>query len=78
MSYSYYLLHGLALKAGFMMLAKLLPVASHGVLFFILMLVVMFAFTLILTALLFIAVERPYSLTPKPSRIAPAGLAQAR
>ena len=78
MSYSYYLLHGLALKAGFMMLAKLLPVASHGVLFFILMLVVMFAFTLIPTALLFITVERPYSFTPKPSRTAPAGLAQAR
>ncbi len=64
MSYSYYLLHGLALKAGFLALAIILPVADHGSWVFWALLPTMFALTLFPTAVLFLAVERPYSLAP--------------
>lgn len=64
MSYSYYLLHGLALKAGFLALAVVLPVADHGSWLFWALLPTMFALTLFPTAVLFLAVERPYSLAP--------------
>lgn len=57
MSYSYYLVHGLALKAAFMVL-------GHGP--FWAMLPVMFVITLIPGALLFLFVERPLSLTARP------------
>lgn len=71
MSYSYYLIHGLALKAGFMLLAKLLPTAHpwNG-LAFSGMLMLMFGITLIPSTLLFALVERPYSLV---ASIAAAG-----
>jgi exopolysaccharide production protein ExoZ len=62
MSYSYYLLHGLALKAGFMALGKLMPATANEPLFFLAMLVPMFVLTLIPTTLLFLFVERPFSL----------------
>ena len=68
MSYSYYLLHGLALKAAFLVLAVFLPKTSnHGDIFWGL-LPIMFAITLIPTAGLFLAIERPFSLTPKRSK----------
>ena len=76
MSYSYYLLHGLALKAGFMILSKLAPTTTNEPVLFIAMLLPMFVLTLIPTALLFLFVERPFSLarqkpvaitTPVPS-----------
>jgi len=59
MSYSYYLMHGLALQAAFM----LVDVSS-----FWLGLPVMFAWTLLPSALLFLLVERPFSLVEKPAR----------
>jgi peptidoglycan/LPS O-acetylase OafA/YrhL len=62
MSYSYYLLHGLALKAGFLVVAIVLPAANYGPWFFWALLPAMFALTLIPTAILFLAVERPLSL----------------
>lgn len=63
MSYSYYLLHGLALKASFLFLAKFLP-ASGGdsPLWFWILLPIMFSLTLIPTTVLFLAIERPLSL----------------
>jgi peptidoglycan/LPS O-acetylase OafA/YrhL len=65
MSYSYYLLHGLALQAGFTLVAKLLPPAAQGSLFFWSLLPVMFAITLVPTAILFLVIERPLSLAPQ-------------
>lgn len=66
MSYSYYLLHGLALKAGFLALALILPAANYtGPWLFWTLLPGMFALTLFPTALLFLAVERPFSLAPR-------------
>jgi exopolysaccharide production protein ExoZ len=65
MSYSYYLLHGLALKAAFLMLSGFLPPYGHNTWIFWLMLPVMFFLTLIPTTALFLAVERPLSLASK-------------
>lgn len=70
MSYSYYLLHGLALKAAFALLARLLPPpalsAAGAWLLFIGGLAPMFAWTLASSAVLFLLVERPWSLAPYP------------
>jgi peptidoglycan/LPS O-acetylase OafA/YrhL len=63
MSYSYYLLHGLTLKAGFLVLNRLLPGQGSGDVLFWVLLPVMFAATLATSALLFIVIERPMSLT---------------
>lgn len=65
MRYSYFLLHGLALKAAFLTLATILPVANHRAWFFWMLLPVMFSFTLIPSAALFTSVERPFSLSPR-------------
>jgi exopolysaccharide production protein ExoZ len=65
MSYSYYLVHGLALKAGFMVVAAVLPASELGPLFFWALMALMFALTLVPSALLFLLVERPLSLAPK-------------
>ena len=62
MSYSYYLLHGLALKALFMMLDKVLPSTDYGMGLFLGLAPVMFVLTLLPSAVLFICVERPLSL----------------
>lgn len=62
MSYSYYLIHGLALHAGFMLLGKLLPATPTAGWFFWLILPLMFGLTLVVGALLFIMVEHPMSL----------------
>jgi exopolysaccharide production protein ExoZ len=68
MSYSYYLIHGLALKAVIIARTKLLPPAQHwnGPEFWIL-LVLSFALTLVPAGLLFAWIERPFSLIPKTS-----------
>ena len=65
MSYSYYLLHGLALKAGFMVFSKVVPASGSEQWVFWLMMPVMFALTLVASVVLFLAVERPFSLAPK-------------
>lgn len=62
MSYSYYLLHGLALNAGFLALRFFMPASSHGAWLFWILLPPMFLLTLVPTAALFLLVERPYSL----------------
>jgi len=68
MSYSYYLLHGLALKACFIALAVVLPISHHGSWLFWALLPLMFGLTLIPTALLFLAIERPLSLATNRAR----------
>ena len=65
MSYSYYLIHGLALKAGVLALAVVVPPAPHGAGFFCAMMPLAFALTLLVSAALFMAVERPFSLSQK-------------
>ena len=64
MSYSYYLLHGLAMKVGFMALAVLWPGTAHQAALIGGMLLPMFALTLVPTSLLFLLIERPMSLAP--------------
>jgi exopolysaccharide production protein ExoZ len=65
MSYSYYLVHGLALKAAFLVLGKLFPLNGQGILFFVAMMIMMFIWTLIPSAVTFIAIERPFSIDSK-------------
>ena len=65
MSYSYYLLHGLVLKAGFLLLATLLPLESLGAWAYWALLPVMFALTVPPSVVLFLVVERPFSLAPR-------------
>jgi peptidoglycan/LPS O-acetylase OafA/YrhL len=76
MSYSYYLIHGLALKAAFFVLAKLVPAVAAWDGAFWGLLPLLFGLTLVPSALLFAAVERPYSLALKP-RIALAEAGRA-
>lgn len=69
MSYSYYLIHGLALKAAFLAMSVLLPRLVFDSWFFWALMPVMFAITLLPSAALFLAMERPFSLareTVKP------------
>jgi peptidoglycan/LPS O-acetylase OafA/YrhL len=62
MSYSYYLIHGLALKGLFRALSILLPPAVTDSWFFWAVLPAAFAFTLLPSAALFVLIERPFSL----------------
>lgn len=66
MSYSYYLLHGLTLKACFLGFALFFPKESdYGPWLFWILLPTMFALTIIPTSALFLAIERPFSLSPR-------------
>jgi exopolysaccharide production protein ExoZ len=67
MSYSYYLIHGLSLKAIFLLLSKVYPPVQDGSLMFWIILPPVFFLTLIPSAVLFIFIEKPYSLTSRPS-----------
>ncbi|MBN8504405.1 MAG: acyltransferase [Burkholderiales bacterium] len=62
MSYSYYLIHGLALKASFMLLGQLLPANGEQPMVLLLGLPLFFAASLVPGFLLFHFIERPYSL----------------
>jgi peptidoglycan/LPS O-acetylase OafA/YrhL len=68
MSYSYFLLHGVALKACFLMLASWLPAAERGPWLVWALMPAVFALTLIPTGALYLAVERPFSFAPRPAR----------
>ena len=72
MSYSYYLIHGLSLKAAFMILNRFDPPEARGFGYFIALLAPAFLASLLPSAVLFLAVERPFSLA-KPSRPLPGG-----
>jgi len=74
MSYSYYLLHGLTLQAGFLALSRVLPRAGHGAWLFWLLLPSMFALTVVPAAALFLLVERPFSLSLRKTGGSPSGL----
>lgn len=66
MSYSYYLIHGLALKAMFLVLGKLWPPQGQvGPALFALLGGAAFAGTVLVAAVLFLSVERPLSLAPR-------------
>jgi exopolysaccharide production protein ExoZ len=66
MSYSYYLLHGLFLRAVFVALAHVAPPGGQGAPFFFGMMAPALVVTVIGSALLFLAIERPLSLAPAP------------
>jgi len=66
MSYSYYLVHGLALKGAFMVMAAVLPAAPRPPLFFWVLMAVMFALTLVPAAILFLTIERRFSFARVP------------
>ena len=69
MSYSYYLIHGLALKAVFMVLPMMLPRSMFDIWFFWGFLGVAFVLTLVPAGFLFVLIERPFSLVgASPSR----------
>jgi len=72
MSYSYYLIHGLTLKAGFLVFAKLVAPAAYGAWLVLELLPVMFVLTLVPAALLFLIIERPFSLVPATAKARPA------
>jgi exopolysaccharide production protein ExoZ len=63
-SYSYYLIHGLTLKAVFLALGKLIAPGIDSAWLFVALLPIAFAVTLIPSALLFLSIERPFSLAP--------------
>ena len=66
MSYSYYLLHGLTLKAAFFVWAHVTGHTIYGSWIAIVLLPPMFVLTLMTSTLLFASVERPFSLgSPK-------------
>jgi exopolysaccharide production protein ExoZ len=71
MSYSYYLVHGLALNVAFVVLARLFPPSGHAPWMYWALMPPMFAFTLIPSAILFLTVERPYSIMPRQKRATP-------
>lgn len=68
MSYSYYLLHGLTLKASFLVFAKVVSSATFGSWLFWTLLPPMFMLTLIPASILFLLVERPFSLSPHKAK----------
>jgi exopolysaccharide production protein ExoZ len=66
MSYSYYLIHGLALKAFFLVLSHWLPATDQGAGVFWAVLPPAFLLTLLASTGLFLVVERPFSLASSP------------
>ena len=74
MSYSYYLIHGLTLKGFFLVLALIYPSNYSTDALFWIMLLPMFIVTLMASALLFILIEKPYSLAIKKPKYSPLPL----
>lgn len=68
MSYSYYLLHGLTLRAALLALGKVVPPTGEQGALFWLWLPPLLALTLIPAAALFLLIERPFSLAPRKTR----------
>ncbi len=73
MSYSYYLFHGLALKGLQMVLGKFVPATDAPALFWV-TLPISFAITLVASTVLFVLVEKRFSLSHPPRDKAPAAL----
>lgn len=68
MSYSYYLLHGLTLKAIFTVLRAWMPQVEYEWLYFVGAMPIIFILTLFPAATLYLAIERPFSLNSAPTR----------
>lgn len=68
MSYSYYLLHFLALKGVFLALSRMLPPTGHEAALYWGLLPLALLVTLISSAVLFLLIERPFSLAPHKPR----------
>jgi peptidoglycan/LPS O-acetylase OafA/YrhL len=62
MSYSYYLLHGVVLKAAFLVLMRWRPPTGHEAVMAIALLAPLYLITIVASAMLFASVERPFSL----------------
>lgn len=69
MSYSYYLLHGVTLTAVGLVVMRLVPPAPGRTVVFLALLPVALIVTFMTSTGLFLLVEKPYSLTPAPSRM---------
>ena len=69
MSYSYYLLHGLTLKALFVLISTSPVVENHPLPMFFLLLIAFFVVTLCTSAGLFLLIEKPLSLTAGAHRL---------
>ena len=65
MSYSYYLVHGLAMHAALVAMGNFVPKEVQGPAVFFGVLPLLFLWTLLVSAGLFLVVERPFSLTKK-------------
>lgn len=68
MSYSYYLIHGFVVRICMVVFARALPQGMPDWVFWALMPVLYLA-TLLVSSLLFVMVEKPISLRPKPRRV---------
>jgi peptidoglycan/LPS O-acetylase OafA/YrhL len=71
MSYSYYLIHGLALKAGVMLLMFQAPGLQMNAGVALIALPLVFGLTLLPAAALFLFIERPFSLSKRAAPTAP-------
>lgn len=72
MSYSYYLIHGVTLKGFSLLVAPYLPREGVGVPGFMLLMMLGMLATLLTSSVLYVNVERRYSLTPAPRAHRPA------
>lgn len=68
MSYSFYLVHSLALHGALMVLAQFVPQDGQGAGFLLLWLAPMLLVSVVVSALLYLFVERPFSLLPRTTR----------
>jgi peptidoglycan/LPS O-acetylase OafA/YrhL len=76
-SYSYFLIHGLTLKAYFLLLGRFIPIESLSPLGFWIGVPVSFILTVISALALYLLVERPLSIFPaRTHRTSPAPLAE--
>jgi exopolysaccharide production protein ExoZ len=64
-SYSFYLMHGLAIKGVVIVVAKLIPPDGHSPLLASALLLPIFASSVLASVVLFLLIERPYSLNVK-------------
>jgi len=65
MSYSYYLVHGLTLKGVAVALSRIIVPRPHSPVLFAILLVAGFCATWVCSSILFLLVEKPFSLTPR-------------
>ncbi|MBV8913528.1 MAG: hypothetical protein JOZ05_10880, partial [Acetobacteraceae bacterium] len=68
MSYSYYLIHGFVVRVAMLMLGAALPTGMPEWVFWA-VLPLLFGATLVVAALLFVLIEKPYSLRPAASKV---------